>query len=260
VILPQPNPNPVSAEIPEPPCVLIPSGSYLMGCETGRDEEKPVHRVYVDAFELGVYQVRNRDWVVFMEAMHHPAPKHWGDSEFSHPDQPVVAVNWFEAVKYCQWLGSLSGRRYRLPTEAEWEWAALGGREGALYPWGDDRPQDWPEYMGRWGGDVTGPLPVGLGAPNPYGLFDISENVHEWCADWFDRAYYAVSPERNPQGPPGGERRASRGGSWRHQIKASRCAARSSIPPVFEYADYGFRVARHASQSQRNDTPPERRL
>jgi formylglycine-generating enzyme required for sulfatase activity len=69
------------------------------------------------------------------------------------------------------------------------------------------------------------------------------ENVHEWCSDWFDAAYYAVSPEVNPPGPEGGERKASRGGSWRHQIKISRCSARSSIPPGFQYADYGFRVA-----------------
>jgi len=87
-------------------------------------------------------------------------------------------------------------------------------------------------------------LPVGQGTPNPYGVCDLSENVHEWCADWFDRNYYAASPERNPRGPLVGERRASRGGSWRHMIKVSRCAARASIPPVFQYSDYGFRVVR----------------
>jgi formylglycine-generating enzyme len=228
----------------EPACALIPAGSFLMGCERGRDEEKPVHRVTVDAVEMALYQVRNRDWDAFMQATGHPPPKHWKDAEFSHPEQPVVAVNWFEAVKYCEWLSNLAGHHYRLPTEAEWEWAARGGREGALYPWGDEPPQHWPEYRSRWGEGVNSPLPVGLGAPNPYGLFDVSENVHEWCADWFDRDYYAASPERNPQGPPRGERRASRGGSWRHQIKVSRCAARASIPPVFEYADYGFRLVR----------------
>lgn len=215
-----------------------------MGSGEGQEDERPVHRVWVDAFEMAVFQVRNRDFAVFMEASGHPAPPHWKDPDFNHPDQPVVAVNWIEAAKYCDWLGSLTGRAYRLPTEAEWERAARGGREGELYPWGNQRPETWPEYLRRWGGEVKGPLPVGGSAPNAFGVFDISENVHEWCADWFSRNYYATSPERNPRGPASGERRASRGGSWRHHIKVCRCAARSSIPPVFQYADYGFRVVR----------------
>lgn len=222
----------------------IPAGSFRMGCDTGRDEEKPVHRVWVDAFEMAVFQVRNRDWAVFMQATGHPEPRNWNDPDFAHPDQPVVAVSWIEAARYCEWLSGVAGRRYRLPTEAEWERAARGGREDELYPWGNDAPAEWPEYVQRWGGEVKAPLPVGQGTPNSYGLFDVSENIHEWCADWFDRDYYAASPERNPRGPATGTRRASRGGSWRHQIKVSRSAARSSIPPEFEYADYGFRVVR----------------
>ncbi len=215
-----------------------------MGCEQGRDDEKPVRRVWVDAFEMAAFQVRNRDWAAFMEATGHPAPKHWQDASFSHPEQPVVGVTWFEAVAYCDWLSALTGRHYRLPTEAQWERAARGGRDGELYPWGNQLPDAWPEYVTRWGGQVEAPLPVGQGTPNPFGIYDISENVHEWCADWYDKNYYAVMPERNPHGPVLGTRRASRGGSWRHQIKVSRCAARSSIPPQFEYADYGFRVVR----------------
>ena len=243
----QPNFENLSAHVTGPRCALVPGGAFLMGCDTGRDEEKPVHPVRVDPFEMAVYQVRNRDWAVFMESTGHPAPKHWNDVEFRDPGQPVVAVNWFETVKYCEWLSRLTGRHYRLPTEAEWEWAALGGRDGALYPWGDQPPQEWPEYLERWNREVSAPFRVGLGTPNPYGLFDVSENVHEWCADWFDRNFYSVSPGHNPQGPATGDRRASRGGSWRHQIKVSRCAARSSIPPAFEYADYGIRVVRTPS-------------
>ncbi len=215
-----------------------------MGCEEGRDEERPVHRVWVDAFEMAVFQVRNRDFALFLEATGHPAPPYWNDPDFSHPDHPVVAVTWIEAVKYCDWRNGASDRRYRLPTEAEWERAARGSLEGCLYPWGNEPPQSRPEYVRRWGGEVKGPLPVGGGTPNAYGLHDIGENVHEWCADWFDKNYYARAPERNPGGPEEGERRASRGGSWRHHIKVSRCAARSSIPPVFQYADYGFRLVR----------------
>jgi len=84
---------------------------------------------------------------------------------------------------------------------------------------------------------------VGAAERNTYGLCDIGANVHEWCADWFSADYYGASPDRNPQGPATGTRRGSRGGSWRHYTKVSRCAARSSIPPEFQYADYGFRVA-----------------
>lgn len=233
-----------ASDIPEPLCVLIPSGEFLMGCQEGQEEERPVHRVCVDAFEMAVFQVCNRNFALFLEATAHPAPPHWTDRDLNHPDQSVVAVSWFEATKYCEWLSKLTGRRYRLPTEAEWERAVRGGREGLLYSWGNEAPHQWPEYVRRWRGEIKGPLPVGQGTPNPFGLCDIGENVHEWCADWFDRHYYAQSPERNPRGPASGERRASRGGSWRHHIKVSRCAARSSIPPVFQYTDYGFRVVR----------------
>ena len=87
---------------------------------------------------------------------------------------------------------------------------------------------------------------MGLYPPNAYGLYNLGDNVHEWCLDWYNAAYYGCSPERNPRGPDKGSRRASRGGAWRHQVKVTRTAARSSIPPEFKYADYGFRVARSA--------------
>jgi formylglycine-generating enzyme len=227
----------------EPPlCAAIPAGYFQMGCEQGRDEEKPVHRVWVDAFEMAVYQVRNRDFESFLKSSGRSAPPQWQDANFNNADYPVVSVSWFDAVAYCEWLSEVCGRRFRLPTEAEWERAALGGRDGALYVWGDEPPQARPEYLRRWSGAVNGPRIVGESAPNPYGVFDLGENVHEWCSDWYSKDYYAVSPERNPAGPETGLRRASRGGSWRHHIKVSRCAARSSIPPAFQYADYGFRI------------------
>lgn len=239
-----PEPARPHAEFLEPTFVLIPAGHFLMGCEHGQDEERPVHRVWVDAFEMAIYQVRNRDFAAFLAATNHPATPEWGNPCFNDPDQPVVAVSWFEAVKFCDWISDLTGRRYRLPTEAEWERAARGGQEGLLYPWGDEPAQSRPEYLRRWGGEVNGPRRVGEDAPNAFGVYDLCENVHEWCADWFDRDYYSHSPERNPRGPATGERRASRGGSWRHHVKVSRCAARSSIPPTFQYADYGFRLVR----------------
>jgi len=225
----------------EPEMVRIPEGWFWMGCDTGRDDERPAHLVWVDAFELAACQVTNAEFARFLQATKHPKPLHSDDPNFNHPEQPMVAASWFDAVAYCEWLSRLSGQRYRLPSEAEWERAARGGCEGKLYPWGDAPPDSLPDYASRW---RAGPEPVRRYPPNAYGLYNICDNVHEWCADWYDPRYYASSPERNPQGPAEGGRRASRGGSWRHQIKVARCAARSSILPEFKYADYGLRVAR----------------
>jgi len=225
----------------EPLFVRIPEGWFLMGSETGQDNERPMHRVWVDAFEFAACQVTNADYAHFLAATGHRRPLHWDDPLFSDPDQPVVAPSWFDAVAYCDWLTALTGRRHRLPSEAEWERAARGGLEQKLYPWGDERPESLHDYASRW---KTAPEPVGRAERNSYGLYDIGANVHEWCSDWFNPDYYRGSPERNPEGPADGTRKSSRGGSWRHYTKISRCAARSSIPPEFQYADYGFRVAR----------------
>ncbi|HYL82843.1 MAG TPA: formylglycine-generating enzyme family protein [Candidatus Angelobacter sp.] len=224
----------------EPEMVRIPEGWFRMGCENGRDDEQPVHRVWVDAFALAAHQVTDQEYGQFLAATNASLPLCWGKENFNHPGMPVVGVSWFEAVSYCRWLTQSTGKHFRLPTEAEWERAARGGAEGSMYPWGDAPPDSVPDYAQRW---KNGPEPVGLYAANAYGLYNLGDNVHEWCADWYDSAYYSRSPDRNPQGPVDGSRRASRGGSWRHHIKVTRTAARSSIPPEFQYADYGFRVA-----------------
>jgi formylglycine-generating enzyme len=230
----------MGAGISGPRMARIPEGWFLMGSETGQDNERPVHRVWIDAFELAVCQITNAEYAIFLAETQNRPPLHWGDSDFSHPEQAVVGVSWFDAIAYCEWLTKATERSYRLPTEAEWERASRGGLEQMLYPWGDEAPESLPNYSKRW---KSGTEPVGRAEINAYGLCDIGANVHEWCSDWFDAAYYNVSPERNPQGPANGTRRSSRGGSWRHYTKVSRCAARSSIPPEFQYADYGFRVA-----------------
>jgi len=220
--------------------VTIPAGFFLMGSATGQDNERPIHRVWVDAFQLAAHQVTNAEYEVFLRHQSKLPPPFFRDANFSDPQQPVVGVSWFDATDYCAWLRSVTARNFRLPTEADWERAARGGVDGKLFPWGDAPPESLPNYGVRW---QTGPEPVGQSPPNPFGLFDICANVHEWCSDWFDAGYYAFSPDRNPPGPESGIRRASRGGSWRHHIRVTRCAARSSIPPHLHYADYGFRVA-----------------
>jgi formylglycine-generating enzyme required for sulfatase activity len=220
--------------------VTIPGGWFWMGSGGGRggqDDERPRHRVWVDSLEMARCQVTNREYAEFLAATRRLPPRYWGAPGFHDPDQPVVGVNWEDAAAYCRWLGD----GFRLPTEAEWERAARGGRDGQEYPWGDDPPLARPGYQTRW---KTGPEPVATSAPNDFGLYDMCENVHEWCLDWYDPAFYARSPERNPCCREPALRRASKGGSWRHHIKIARCAARSSIPPHLQYADYGLRVVR----------------
>jgi formylglycine-generating enzyme required for sulfatase activity len=226
----------------------IPAGSFLMGCDSGQDNEKPVHRVWIDEFLLSAFQVTNAEYARFTQATGMQMPPFDREPNLNQAAQPVVGVSWHQATRYCEWLTAETGRSFRLPTEAEWERAARGGREGALFPWGDEVPESLPAYAERW---RNGTETVGGGEANGYGLYNMCDNVHEWCLDWHAPDYYAKSPERNPRGPETGVRRASRGGSWRHHVKMSRCAARSSIPPDFQYADYGFRVACEVAKTQK---------
>jgi len=188
--------------------VDLPGGWFAMGSDDGQDNERPVHRVWVDPFAIAIYPVTNAQL------------------------QPLVSVSWNDAMRYCDATGGV-----RLPTEAEWEFAARGGLGQKQYPWGDDTPLDATRLL-------AGPDRVDARAPNGYGLYGFCENVHEWCADWYAADYYAISPDRNQRGPATGTRRVSRGGSWRYRVKVTRCAARSSLPPDLRYADYGFRVVR----------------
>jgi formylglycine-generating enzyme required for sulfatase activity len=227
--------------ITEPDTVVIPEGLFLMGSKDGQENEMPQRRVWLDRFGLGRYPITNREYKIFVDATQKPAPPFWLEGMFADPDQPVVGVNWDEATAYCKWLAEVTGKEFRLPREAERERAARGKLEGACYPWGDEPP--WKRPYAGCDLQTGGPARVGVNPPNDFGLYDMSEGVHEWCSDYYDAGYYRYAPERNPQGPSFGRRRASRGGSWRHRIKFSRCAARSSLPPAFKYPDYGFRLA-----------------
>jgi formylglycine-generating enzyme required for sulfatase activity len=226
----------------EPELVHIPEGYFLMGSEDGQEDELPVHQVWVSAFAIGTYPVTNREYACFLHATGRGVPMVWHDARFNQPEQPVVAVSWFDATAYCDWLSEVCGQTYRLPLEAEWEKAARGGVEGIRYPWGHELPQ-WTTPYGR--GEARETLDaVGQDPPNGYGIHNMGDLVHVWCRDWYAADYYRWSPPRDPQGPATGVRRASRGGSWRHRIKVTRCAARSSLPPDRTFTDYGFRVVR----------------
>jgi formylglycine-generating enzyme required for sulfatase activity len=120
-----------------------------MGCQRGRDDEKPVHEVWVGAFELAVTQTTRRQYAVFCASTRRDLPPDWRNADFDDPEQPVVSVSWHDAAAYCRWLTRESGRTYRLPSEAEWEAAALAGGEERLYPWGDAPPPETEAYRRR---------------------------------------------------------------------------------------------------------------
>jgi formylglycine-generating enzyme len=221
--------------------VHIPAGWCWIGSEGHYAWESPRHRVFIDEFEIAPTAVRRSEYAIFLQHTTHEEPRNWNLPEFADPEQPVVGVSWFDAVGYCEWLSQVSTESYRLPSEAEWEKACKGGSDDLEYAWGNEPPETLQRYQAEW----SAPQRVGEGPANGYGLFHMGDNVHEWCLDWYGPDYYAVSPERNPRGPESGTRRASRGGSWRHLVKGTRAAHRSSLPPSFRYADYGFRLVKN---------------
>ncbi len=224
----------------------IPPGSFLMGAddEEARPSEKPVHRVTVAGFYLDRHPITNAQYARFVAETGHQPPKgghpwtrwHGNVPPSGHEDHPVVLVSWSDAQVYCEWSGK------RLPTEAEWEKAARGGVEGQRYPWGNDLPMEVANYEDDQGQTT----PVGQYPPNGFGLVDMAGNVWEWCADWFDEGYYAVSPAVDPAGPAKGSERVLRGGCWHRDAASLRCANHYHNAPKHTVNSVGFRCA-HSS-------------
>ncbi|MFQ5641445.1 MAG: SUMF1/EgtB/PvdO family nonheme iron enzyme, partial [bacterium] len=210
--------------------VYIPGGGFLMGNKGSTDE--PVHMVRLNAFYMDKYEVTVEQYAIFLKAQRHRQPKDWA-TQMQNLKYPVVHVSWQDASDYAKWAGK------RLPTEAEWEYAARGGLEGKPYPWGSEAPESRPEYDKRFSPDVRKRLRnVGTYSANGYGLFDMADNAWEWCADWFGVAYYKKSPERNPKGPDSGTRRVVRG------IFNFRTDARFAEDPSQSKSFIGFRCVK----------------
>ncbi|MBZ5590202.1 MAG: SUMF1/EgtB/PvdO family nonheme iron enzyme [Acidobacteriia bacterium] len=222
--------------------VKIPAGTFEMGCVTGdtecSDDEKPRHAVTMSTpFLMMIMPVTIAQYRRFAKAtgrqMRSSPPFEQGD------DHPIENVTWTDAVAYCGWAGG------RLPTEAEWEYAARGSREGLKYPWGDSISHDNANFKGTGGRDRWGyTSPVGSFEANGFGLFDMVGNVWEWCADLWGDKYYANSPATDPQGPSSGSSRVLRGGSWEFGPGSLRISVRGWIGPSGGVDSGGFRCVR----------------
>lgn len=239
------------------PMVLIPAGPFTMGSNDGLPSERPEHPVTLDAYAIDLYEVSMQLYRKFLLEAKRDAPPTWDDEAAETVgDRPAIGMDWADAAAYCAWAGK------RLPTEAEWEKAARG-TDGRRYPWGHMQPfVDIANYnRGVWVSEavtlvgVTGGVEGmsvrhGLkeGGRSPYGLHHMAGNAAEWVADWYDRGYYSKSPEKNPTGPPNGEKRVIRGGSWADLPMALRVSARVSAEPEFQDRAVGFRCAKDATK------------
>ena len=243
-----------------PDMVLAPGGTFKMGCKKRPGQNCPnyesVHTVSLDSFWIA--RTETTVWQYFL----HTKASKSKEQPRGAGNEPVAFASWFDAVEYANWVSKQLGKEeaigqkgnvyqvnlrspgYRLPTEAEWEYAAKGGRQhqGFVYSGSDDlKSVGW--YDGN--SDLEA-HPVAKKGPNELGLYDMSGNLWEWCWDWSDRAYYNNSPRKNPPGPDSGTLRVLRGGSWGYPQKEASCFHRDKDLPSGGGQDYGFRLARAA--------------
>jgi formylglycine-generating enzyme required for sulfatase activity len=221
--------------------ILIPGGDFEMGSD-GDGDHAPGHAVAIEPFYLDGFEVTNAEYHAFCLDTGRGLPEFWGMDEFrsgpEHPDHPVVGVSWYDAAAYAEWAGK------RLPTEAEWEYAARGGLAGAAYPNGGELSPDDANFTKSGHGS---PVAVGSYPPNGFGLHDVAGNVVEWVADWYSAEYYSASPSSNPTGPDEGKFRVIRGGGWHSGPGCNRVFFRNALPPNWRDINVGFRCARNAS-------------
>lgn len=243
----------VSPLVTLPEMILIPGGTFLMGGDEN-DDERPLHPCTIDPFYLAIHPVTNEEYRCFVlaEGHHPPRPQTeqysiWDGTRFSHEQarRPVVHISWDDAVAYCRWLSEMTGERFRIPTEAEWERAARGGLERKKYPWGDEEPTARAAFDLLWTGPTVIPEVCSY-APNGYGLFDMSGLVWEWCLDFYHKRYYELpeSTESNPVNEAPSVQRVQRGGAWLTGARSLRCSFRGKHRPDSATVAFGFRIVR----------------
>jgi iron(II)-dependent oxidoreductase len=218
---------------------LIRAGEFAMGDPSASPlaDNRPSHSVTLADYYMGETEVTNAQYAAFIAQTGRRPPRFWEQAEFSGERRPVVGVTWDDANSYARWAGK------RLPTEAEWEKAARGGLTDARYPWGANAPD---AARAVFGGATASPALVKSTAPNGFGLYDMAGNVWEWCADFYDPGYYAVSPASDPRGPLFGTTRVVRGGSYLSDALGLEVSRRSDLAPSDANAVTGFRCAKSA--------------
>lgn len=227
--------------------LYVPAGSFIMGSNKGATNAVPEHTVTLDAFWIDQTEVTNGQYAKCVASGSCSAPAsevshnriaYYGSEKFA--DFPVINVTWTQAKEYCTWAGR------ELPTEAQWEKAARG-TDGRTYPWGEDVPNyQLLNFFNPKRQDTvkTGSYPDGASV---YGALDMSGNVWEWTADWYEEAYYKTSPDTNPTGPTYGYLRTLRGGSWADDRSLVRTINRKGITPIYSDYEIGFRCADSSS-------------
>jgi len=231
--------DPVIAPAGLLPCeeILIPAGAFLMG-QPGSEGDCPAHEVSLDAFYLDKYEVTNGQYLEFCRQTDRALPEFWGQDRYrateDYLDHPVIGVSWRDAQAYAAWAGK------RLPTEAEFEYAARAGSTGS-FAWGDEL---FPANCNYAKSGYGAPVAVGSYPPNAFGLHDMAGNVAEWVGDRYDYDYYRHAPALNPQGPDRGRFRVIRGGGWHTGPGCMRIYWRNALPNNWVDFSVGFRCAR----------------
>jgi len=222
--------------------VIIPSGSFLMGSNDGEDDERPIHNVLVDGFYLGKYEITQQQWVDIMRT------RPWKNLEYVREgdNYPAVNITWYDARHFIRKLNHISGEHFRLPTEAEWEYACRA--ETTTKFSNNALKETLSQYAWYYGNafikDEMYAHEVGTRKPNKWEVYDMMGNVYEWCSDWYRRNYYNKSPVYNPAGAMYGKCKAVRGGDWARTDYFLRVASRRYYSPHYKDINVGFRLAK----------------